>query len=494
VVLFAVPRIAYLVVYSRLAATGVLSIHYRDRTTITLPSGEMRRLSGYENSSLMIDDPGKINNDDLGVPLFIYALRQVGIREGYVIFYVAFATLCGSLIVALYLSAAPKIGRRRAFIAASTLALWPPLVYGNIVNVTPLFGVHAAVLAVVLFLNWERLAHMRGWAWLVVAAEIGLLLAAFALLRRNAQTVSLMLFVAVFVAFWSDARAKWLAAAVLAVCMVAVTAVGHRYPTFGHPLWHPMYLGLADFDTKYGIRWDDGYGVATVAEANPGVRPYSPEYEAILKAEFIRLVTDDPAWYTGILLKRAWRLLQPVASPGWLPPTSVSAAALPRYLEPPASPAVVQSTVASGGGAPRLPWPFDSLIGLAVAVNGAARLIEAGLVELGAGYLVLLVATRRWRVLLLVAFLLFPVHWIYLFVTTREPSSLWPGHLAYIVFGFWLVHDAVRLENRRQWLADLGAMWSARPRVSVDARPFRDPSTSDRGVHPDSIGSPHGDQ
>ena len=62
----------------------------------------------------------------------------------------------------------------------------------------------------------------------------------------------------------------------------------------GHPLWHPVYLGLGVVPNKYGIRWDDAVGGAHAERYFPGVQYGSADYERAMRALFFRVLADDP--------------------------------------------------------------------------------------------------------------------------------------------------------------------------------------------------------
>jgi hypothetical protein len=102
-----------------------------------------------------------------------------------------------------------------------------------------------------------------------------------------------------------------------------------------HIFWHPIYVGLADFDDKYGIEWHDfhnfSYAMPLFAAAGLGYtwsgREYYldqsydetghypiffddlPLFHQISKDRFLNRVKQDPSWYVTILGKRAWRIL-----------------------------------------------------------------------------------------------------------------------------------------------------------------------------------------
>ena len=88
-----------------------------------------------------------------------------------------------------------------------------------------------------------------------------------------------------------------------------------------HTFWHPFYIGLSDFDDKYGIQWSDkmAYDKAekylmTVNPEKfttlPNIEMWSvqPEYNAFIRSEIIKLISHDPLWYARIVLKRVGAL------------------------------------------------------------------------------------------------------------------------------------------------------------------------------------------
>ncbi len=122
---------------------------------------------------------------------------------------------------------------------------------------------------------------------------------------------------------------------------------GHPFPfrfRIHHHFWHPVWCGLGDFDQTHGYEWDDHKGVAyagrfyeqRVGEKMP-ILARGPEfsftklydrseyyddarmykkypsdvdaYDDILKEKVVHDIAEDPAWYLGILARRAWRIV-----------------------------------------------------------------------------------------------------------------------------------------------------------------------------------------
>ena len=75
-----------------------------------------------------------------------------------------------------------------------------------------------------------------------------------------------------------------------------------RQPQY-HAVWAGVWQGLGDFDRTKGHSWSDPVAEERVMrEGAPSLR--SPEATAILRAEVLDHVRDDPGWYVGILAKR----------------------------------------------------------------------------------------------------------------------------------------------------------------------------------------------
>lgn len=97
-----------------------------------------------------------------------------------------------------------------------------------------------------------------------------------------------------------------------------------------HPFWHPVFVGLGDFDTKYGFKLHDTVaykyalpilkekyhlsfhmkGKYTLQEYYDDKNKYYkkleeyPQYEAVMKDKVISTIKSDPLWYLNILAKR----------------------------------------------------------------------------------------------------------------------------------------------------------------------------------------------
>jgi len=113
---------------------------------------------------------------------------------------------------------------------------------------------------------------------------------------------------------------------------------GHVYngaKISGHNVWHPLFCGLGDFDTKYGYEWNDlrayEYAIPILNNTyNMGLK-YKPgqyhidqyydddkkyyvkpeelkNYEEVMKHKVLSDIKKDPIWYVDIIVKRIIRV------------------------------------------------------------------------------------------------------------------------------------------------------------------------------------------
>ena len=85
-----------------------------------------------------------------------------------------------------------------------------------------------------------------------------------------------------------------------------------------HPFWHPIWCGMADFDTEYGHRWSDNsaWAAARPRMKERGWKPpprdktqgdyytlcTSPVYEEVMQEVVLEDIRSDPRWYLGIIV------------------------------------------------------------------------------------------------------------------------------------------------------------------------------------------------
>ena len=101
----------------------------------------------------------------------------------------------------------------------------------------------------------------------------------------------------------SSAHRLWrVALAVFTLVLFLAPYAALRQPQY-HAVWAGIWQGLGDFDRTKGHSWADPVAEERVRrEGAPSLR--SPEATAILRAEVLDHVRDDPKWYAGILARR----------------------------------------------------------------------------------------------------------------------------------------------------------------------------------------------
>ncbi|MCB9335171.1 MAG: hypothetical protein H6586_03420 [Flavobacteriales bacterium] len=116
---------------------------------------------------------------------------------------------------------------------------------------------------------------------------------------------------------------------------------GRRYNS--HTVWHPIFCGLGDYDSKYGYEWNDlkayEYAIPILKEKYNMDLNYSgefglnefydddkkyykklelfDEYDEVVKNKVMHDITNDPLWYLEIISKRVWSVFKDT-SPVWI--------------------------------------------------------------------------------------------------------------------------------------------------------------------------------
>jgi hypothetical protein len=226
-----------------------------------------------------------------------------------------------------------------------------------------------AALALNLVLLRERRPSLA--ALVIIPIASGLLLATV----RQIRTEPVLVGVSVLLAYLSARTLRPRLRAVLVALLVGSFVLGSQAWTAyfdakfreayakvkaagGHPydgprhvyhlLWHNIWTGLGDFDTRYGYKWNDTVGMAYALPimrargfepvGHPSLRrqpfdsltlgvywdrgrkyartPFEvPEYTAVVREKVLHDITHDPVWYLTILAKRVGRLVTDTTPP-----------------------------------------------------------------------------------------------------------------------------------------------------------------------------------
>lgn len=143
---------------------------------------------------------------------------------------------------------------------------------------------------------------VRGLVMRAVAAGLALGLCVFC---RSSAALLLPGFA---LAFWLGIRRvvrspgrRWVATAAAAALFtlpwLVVRHVGH------HDVWQPVWEGLGDFDRDKGYAWSDP-AAEQAARRGGAAALWTPQSEALFRAQVVGDVVGDPAWYAGILARR----------------------------------------------------------------------------------------------------------------------------------------------------------------------------------------------
>ncbi|MBN1274288.1 MAG: hypothetical protein JXB26_18665 [Candidatus Aminicenantes bacterium] len=231
------------------------------------------------------------------------------------------------------------------------------------------YYISMAILMTGLFLPFIFKKSLKLWIALVSCATAGIIFAALFTIRTEPLMVSgavflilllhserpflqraglLVLLILVFLAgefvFSSYFESKFREAAGIVAEKGGEVFKGRRAEH--HVFWHSLWIGLGDFDDKYGILWADSYGLAyakpiliqkygkkvlkdldhTSLYENPIFT--HPDYGPIIRDKFIKGITHDPGWYLGILMKRILRIVKDSKNSriwlfGWSVPTVI---------------------------------------------------------------------------------------------------------------------------------------------------------------------------
>jgi hypothetical protein len=239
----------------------------------------------------------------------------------------------------------------RAWLAALALLMLGPVQYLFWMGTSPHWSYIgmaslAAVLPLALLARAEGLLGRRAAATWIAA---GLLLLAIVALVREA--IGIMGFLVTLAALaWSSMKgaSPRRIAGLLAIAVVALVAftaprwtVAARDAAFDmapserlqrHGLSHTLYISLGFVENKFGIYYDDDFGLEVARRHVPDIVFFSPEYFRLMWTLYLGRLAEDPLEVARIYVEKAGLLLaRPTIYPG--PPLGiVLAIALAHFL------------------------------------------------------------------------------------------------------------------------------------------------------------------
>jgi hypothetical protein len=197
-----------------------------------------------------------------------------------------------------------------------TMTLLAPVIFDRKVSTRSLILRLVALSGVLVFL-----LNMRTTATAAAGGAVLLLL-----LYRQRRILSRLVLVGVLLASFvclNKAFDAWWNIKVEQARHVVGSLGGRVYtgPTvLHHSVWHPIWCGLADFDTTHGYVWQDrqprSYARKVMTEKGIEIEPglgelveLSRHYAKIVRPKIISDIRQDPGWYLTILIKRVKRVL-----------------------------------------------------------------------------------------------------------------------------------------------------------------------------------------
>ncbi|MDI9409338.1 MAG: hypothetical protein QM523_08860 [Candidatus Pacebacteria bacterium] len=178
-------------------------------------------------------------------------------------------------------------------------------------------GYHAAHIGIAVLSITPALvmvfASSRSWSWLKYGLAMVLATLAFSIAAVFREVIALMGFltlivVAGLIVFKRPALKTWVFAAI-AVVLTALFYKGQAMINYfglwyyslppssnvtGHGFGHALFLGLGEVPNKFGIVWNDSYGVQVGKQLNPMVEASSNDYYDLLRNQYFAVLQSDP--------------------------------------------------------------------------------------------------------------------------------------------------------------------------------------------------------
>lgn len=255
-------------------------------------------------------------SDDIGFPLVMAGLATLGVsyKAGFYAACLLTMMVAFGCLFFLHQYLKKRLDARVAWALSCYLMLYPPGVYFGFFTVTRMLPVYAFLLSVVLLLYadelFSRISVVRILLWTGVS-----LYAVFLVMARNTNKPIFMALVAGLAVTIFAKKINPRPCLVFVILLVSFYSISKAvFPPLEHTMWHPIYLGLGDFDNKYHIEMRDRFANDAARAANPALKDVGenidlhPEYEPTLKKVTLDLIKNDPTWYARILIMRVLKI------------------------------------------------------------------------------------------------------------------------------------------------------------------------------------------
>jgi len=316
----------------------------RMETTYAIQSGDLGKVWLYLPEAFLKSEPREVKVFWLNGWLFMLALVVLLVALWYVDRFalgILLVALLGSHPFQLFeVYADPGSGTGQVFALNISVALWVlafhvPLLFNRHVHKFYLF---ALPVFTGLFLATVRQLRTEP---VVILVSV---LACYALFSRVNWRRRAMLILLVLAPFWigSAAWQSYFDFKINQAYEFVSRAGGHPFNEVRnryHSFWHSFWMGLGDFDTTHGYKWDD---VTAMDYAYSILKPagkvdfemigterstatydaaglyfkridYLPEYDPVLREKVLHDIRNDPQWYLDILAQRVHRIVNEAA-------------------------------------------------------------------------------------------------------------------------------------------------------------------------------------
>ena len=270
-----------------------------------------------------------VTSDDIGIPLLMSVLARGGVsfRRAFYLSCLFLMIISFIFLTYLYLFLKKKNEMRIVMALMCYCALYPPGIYFGFSSVARIFPVYAFLVSVVILIYSKELFAEHSLSRLLLFLGISFF-ANFLILARNTNKpifFALLVALGLKILFDKLSFKPYLAFVFL---FLSGTFLAHNFvPPAEHSVWHPIYLGLGDFDNKYKIEIRDHFANEKAREFNPKLSSGSdidldPEYERTLKKMVVGMISKDPFWYLRFVTMRFLKITLVPFQGSWMMPVS----------------------------------------------------------------------------------------------------------------------------------------------------------------------------
>ena len=243
-----------------------------------------------------------------GYPLFLAAVWRIAVTQAYLPAQWVQVVLGALLPLLLYGAARRLFGETAGVIAGTITAVSPPLAWLSVVPLYDGFVLLLAGLVIWLLARAEgRGQPLRDWAWIGVAAAVGV------------YFKSTFLIVPPLVAAAAAPRVGLRRAAVRGAVAVGIPLLAllpwalrneriYQRPILTNTFfWATVWEGFGEIDNDFGAVLDDRATYAAMTAGHPEVSYASPEYDDLIRPRVLEVLKTRPGFLARLAAHRVLR-------------------------------------------------------------------------------------------------------------------------------------------------------------------------------------------